>query len=314
MKHRKEYIALLLVIGLITAYLVLRHKGQMNYSLPSPEKINKTDITRLVIRKAGSELTLDRENDTWRILPEKFPADGGLVDKMTDAVGMLALTTLVSESKNYTLYDLDEKNAIEVDAYGGDTLLRKIDIGKPASSYRHTFVRIGDDPRVFHAEGSLRTVFDKTADSLRDKTVMAIQEEITGVELNKGKKHLVLVKTPAPVPVTTDQGKSTAKAAPTTWKTDRGKPVNEKEINDLVNAVRDLKCDGFVDGETKDDLKSPEYTVSLKGAKTYSLSLYKKNGDKRQAVSSGSAYPFYISSAKAARIMKDPRTILKQVK
>lgn len=314
MKHKKEYIILLLVIGLITTYLAVRHKGQMHYALPLPKKIEKKDITKLAIRKDGSELTLTRENDTWRILPEKYPADGGLVDKMTDALGGITVTALVSESKNYPLYDLDEKHRLEIEAYGGDSLLRRIDIGKPASSYRHTFIKLDDDPRVYHAKGSLRTVFDRTADNLRDKTVLAIQEDITGMELRKGKTHLVLVKTPAPVPVTTDQEKGAAEAAPPAWRTDDGKPVNEKEVDELIRQLRNLKCDGFVEGGKKEDLKSPIYMVSLQGAKTYTLSLYRKKDERLPAVSSGSDYPFYISGAKADRIMKDPKAILKQGK
>ena len=62
---------------------------------------------------------------------------------MLSAIENLTLTALVSESKNYNLYDLNEEKRINVKAWQGENLKRDVDLGKTASSFRHTFVKTG---------------------------------------------------------------------------------------------------------------------------------------------------------------------------
>ena len=91
---------------------------------------------------------------------------------MLDNIEKLTLTALVSESKNYNRYDLSGEAKINVKAWQGDSLKRDIDVGKTASSFRHTFVKTAGDDRVFHARGNFRNTFDTTVDDLRDKTIL----------------------------------------------------------------------------------------------------------------------------------------------
>ena len=109
----------------------------------------------------------------WLVGTHKYPADSSSVDKMLKQVTGISLSALASESKSYSIYELDNDRKIEVRAYKGDEIVRTISIGKPASSHRHTFVMIDDDHRVFHAEGNIQADFSRTVPDLRDKKVMA---------------------------------------------------------------------------------------------------------------------------------------------
>ncbi|TNF53296.1 DUF4340 domain-containing protein, partial [bacterium] len=186
MRIKKEYIILSLIIIFLSVYLVVQEKDKTHYTLPEIESIEKKDISRIVITREESDLTLSRENSRWYILPNHYPADNGMVQSMLDSISTLSLTALASESGNYTPYELDEKNRIEVTAFREENPFRRISIGKTASSFRHTFVKLADDHRVFHAAGNLRSSFDKTVSGLRDKEVLKIDDEITELILRKG--------------------------------------------------------------------------------------------------------------------------------
>jgi hypothetical protein len=304
---KREYIVLLLIIAALSIYLAVQKRGEVHYVLPELEKIEKADVSRLLINSGSASLTLKRDGEEWSVMPGGYPADVSLVDRMLAEVGGLTLTALVSESKSYDVYDLDEDNRIEVGAYGGEgKAIRKFAVGKAASSYRHTFVTVGDGHEIYHARGSIRSVFDKTVASLRDRSVMSFDERINEVTVSDGGNGTAFVRSSVPVEVNVnrEQAEETGGEPKDTWVTDKGRPVKGEDLDDVIKTIQKLKCDYFIEGRGKGDLGNPGYEVSLRGAKTYTLSLFEKEGDKYAATSSESAYPFVISERKADRIMK----------
>ncbi|HDO22173.1 MAG TPA: DUF4340 domain-containing protein, partial [Nitrospirae bacterium] len=277
-----------------------------HYDLPEIKHIDKSDISRLTIKKKGSEIRLKRDNKRWIVSPGNVPADGGKVDKMLSDISGLKLTAVVSESKNYPLYKLDEAHRIEVEAFKGDDSLIKIEIGKPAQSGRHTYIKLGNDQRVFLVSNELRSGFDKTVASLRDRLVMKIVEQINEVRLYDGKRKMTIVRSEAAAPVNVNRGQKAqeAKKPKPQWRTAKGQHVKGAEVEDIINTFSNLLCDEFIAGKTKKDFTSPVYTVSLKGTKTYTISIFKEKNGKYPAVSSESNYPFLISEWKAEKIMK----------
>ena len=309
MKRKAETIVLVLIIAALTAYLVLKKTEKTHYSLPELPRIEKEDITRITIRKGGSELTLKRDGDRWRILPEDYPVDGAAMDRMLETIGGLRLTAMASASENYAVYGLQEGECVQVTAFKGEDLLLSIGIGKAAPSHRHTFVKLTDDSRVYHAEKNLRNSFDKEASALRDKQVMKIDEEVSEIILTAGKKNLHILRATARAEVDPDQAQAEVKeenAGEGTlhWETLEGKPVQEKEIDSLVKTLSNLKCDGYLE-DKKDDLGDPTFSVSLKGNKNYEFSLYGERDGKTLATSSENDDPFLIADWNAKRIRKE---------
>ncbi|MBW2251827.1 MAG: DUF4340 domain-containing protein [Deltaproteobacteria bacterium] len=171
MKIKKEYIILAVIIAALLLYLSQRKTDRTLYKLPDVPEISNSNITKIEINKNSTPIILSKEGDLWTIGPKKYPADTLKVKNMLDVMGKLTLTALVSESKSYNRYNLDDDNKITVKAFDKDKLKLEFDIGKAASSFRHTFVKIAGDERVFHARGSFMGKFDKTVDDLRDKTL-----------------------------------------------------------------------------------------------------------------------------------------------
>jgi hypothetical protein len=312
MKAGKEIAILIFVIAVLAFYISSEKGDKTHYELPSVEELNTDDISGIKLLKEGSEILMIRKNDTWLAGPQEYTADSLLIAGMLDKVSGIRLTALASESRNYSLYELDAKKSIVVEVLKGDTLLRKLAIGKPASSYNHTFVLLDDDYRVYHAQGNIRNDFDKSVADLRDKNVLTIEEDIAELTLRKGKDEITIIRAVEPVSVDVNEkdGQQKAEDAGPKWTTADGKSVKSGDVDDIIKTLSSFDCESFIENKKKEDLFSPVYTVHLVGSKTYSLSFFEKENDKYPALSSENDYPFLVPSWKADKIMKDPKNLL----
>jgi hypothetical protein len=300
-------IAILIFIIVVLVFYIYSEKGEKtHYEMPDMAKIEADEISKLQIKKKDSEIVLVRDGGKWFVGTEKFPADSSIVSGILKKVSGVSLTALASESKNYSIYELDDDKRIDVEAYKSGDVVRKIGVGKTASSYRHTFVMIDSDYRVFHATGNLKSDFNKSLSDLRDKNVMSIEEEITGLMLNKGNEALTLVKTSEPVSVDiTEKKEEQAVAEEPKWTTSDGKDVKAEEVDGLIKNLSSLSCNEFIEGKTKADFHSPVFTVTLSGINTYTVSIFEKKDNQYPAVTSQSDYPCLIAEFKADSIMKN---------
>ena len=310
MQAKREYIILILVIAALSLYLFMKKADKTHYSLPELSPLAQEEITRLTINKKDSQLLLEQENDRWLIHPQKYPADSAMITKMLETLADLTLTAMVSESENYLIFDLDEENRISVEAFQGENLARRLDIGKAAPSNRHTFVKLADDSRVYHAAESFRDRFDKEISALRDKQVMKIEDQEAVSELilmsEKDSIHILRATIPPAVDLNQEgdeQGEEAPPAEPPAkWQTAEGEAVKEEPIDTLITTLSDLKCDQYVEDGKKEDYTEPTLTVSLKGVQDYEFSLYQKEDNKYPATSSGNEYPFLIPEWRAKKI------------
>ncbi len=315
MKIKKEYIILALVIIALTVYLVTRTSDHTRYQLPDVPQVASKEISKLQITKDQVTIVVNKKDGKWYIAPQEFPADTSKVKDMLNAIENLTLTALVSESGNYNLYNLNADKKINVKAWQADKLRRDVDLGKTASSFRHTFVKPAGDERIFHARGNFRNNFDLTVDDLRDKLVLALTPaDIQQFQVIKDQQSLTLNKIQAPVTVEGAQAQKQTEAAPTeankpVWQAADGRPVDEAVVKEILNVVSNLRCEKFISDRRKDDFTSPLFTLRLKSGQEYSLSIFAKTAEKDTdfpAVSSGSNYPFLLSGSQVDRIMQDP--------
>ncbi|MGD2295449.1 MAG: DUF4340 domain-containing protein, partial [Candidatus Aminicenantes bacterium] len=186
MKPKKEYLILIGIIAILLVFLLISgRKNKMSYSVPDLESINLDEITKIEISKSGDTIVLTGKEDKWTILPQEYPADSDKLSNMLDVIGNLTLTELAAEKKDYERYELDEGKKIRIRALKGEEAVREFDIGKVSSTYRHTFVKVGKDSRVYHARGSFRSTFDFDRPELRDKSVMAFDKNaVTEVRIS----------------------------------------------------------------------------------------------------------------------------------
>jgi hypothetical protein len=312
MKKKKELVILLVIIVVLVLYLSFRNRNRTQYQLPEIPKISKSDITKIEIAKHERIITLNKDNNVWRIQPQGYLVDSVKVDNMLDIIGDLAFDSLVSESKNYYRYDLDEEKRIIVRAWAGDALCRELTIGKEAASYQHTFVKLPDDPRVFLAQQGFKRRFDQTVNDLRDKSVLSFDPaEIQEIRITTHEKTMALSKNEVPekkaIEDNTDEEANESPPKQAVWQTASGEEKDKTIIEQLLTDLSRLRCDEYINDHAKDDFNNPIYTVRLKGVKEYALSIFKKNdsdANKQSAVSSENDYPFLLFKWKVENIFK----------
>ena len=320
MKIKKEFIILVAIIIALSLYLILRNPDRTNYRLPKVPAVAAKDISRIEISREGASIILKKELDIWHITPQRYLADAEKAEDMLDAISKLTLTALVSESKDYGRYDLTPDKKITVKAWTGDTLKRAFEVGKAATSFRHTFVKVDGDHRVYHAQDNFRDKFDQTLGDLRDKAVLSFnKEEIREIGLTKGEESIVLSRGELPAATDADQDPEVRSQAPpkteTVWKSADGKKAVESEVSGLLATLSGLRCDTYIDDRKKEDITDPISTIQLKGAKEYTISIYDKTDKdekKYPAISSENDYPFLLSDWQAEKIMTAPDKIIKK--
>lgn len=182
----KKYLLLAIIIIILGLYLTHKKSDQTRYNLPEISKIKTEDLTKIVITKADTTLTLKKDNNRWQISPKAYLADQEKVADMIETIANLNIVMLISELNNYIIYGLDDRNKIIVIAYKENTVLREFEIGNTGPSRNHTFVKLMDDKRVYYAKNSFRSSFDLTLEQLRDKTIIRFdQNKISDVLLER---------------------------------------------------------------------------------------------------------------------------------
>ncbi len=310
MKRYRENIILIAVIAALSIYVFLHKKDHTNYKLPRIPKINTKDITKLEIDSLNSAVILKKKTDRWYIDPEGYPANQGKVDLMLDRLKDIKITALVSNVKNYDLYDLNDEKKITIKAWSQGKLKRMLEIGKTAPSYRHTFVKLEQDGPVYHAEGDFNTRFNLSKDKLRDKLVLSFEKnEIKNIDIQKNSARVSLaLKETAN---TEDAQKSKSES----WQTSDGKICSAEKIAALLDRLSALKCENYINNKNKDDFKDPVFTIILKGTTEKKLSIYSVEGEdqtKYSCTSSENEYPFFLSKYEAEKIMIDPEEIVEK--
>lgn len=326
MKRKKEFIILIIIIIGLSSYLYMRKTDKTHYELPEVPEVKGKDITKIEITKSNTTIVLNKKEGKWVITPPGYPADEKKIKNMVDIFEKIKLTALVSESKNYNRYDLGTGEKINTRAWIGETLIRDFDIGKTSSSSRHTFVRLADDKRVFHAREKFRNKFDQSLEKLRDKIVLSFEKDkIQEIKIDKDNKSFELVKKEIPVEIKVGgnadiNNETESPPVPgkimTTWVTTDGKKAIESEVNNLLSILSSLSCEKYIVDRKKGDFKDPLYTVRLKGIQEYTLSVFDKKdkgADEYPAISSENDYPFLLPKWRVDKIVKDPAEMIEKV-
>jgi len=312
MTFKKEYLILGLVIAALVAYLVFRNTDRTHYQLPVLEKISTNVITKIQIKGPGASIELNKKGGKWTISSEGYPAGEGHVKQILAVIEQPVLTALVSESENYDRYDLTDEKKIAVKAWVGDTLKREFDVGKAASSFKHTFVKLAGDHRVYHARDSFRFTFEGTVDSLRDKTVLDFEiKDIREIHVVDNGKKETFRRSVAQAQDTgkkaKDVGDQKSPGIQPVWKRSTGEKLDDTVVNRFLTTLDGLECDRYVYDLKKEDLKNPIYTLELKGTRNHTLSIFGPEGKEKEeyrAVSSDNAYPFELTKYRTEEIIK----------
>ncbi len=307
MKGKKEYIVLFVLIAALAGYLYLQRTDRVNYEIPPVDTVDAGAITGFEIASRDGNVSLSKKDGSWYIEPEGYPADIAKVGRMLETIVGLTLTDLVSESGSFERYSLGEADRITVKAYAGTELRRSFDLGKAAPTHQHTFVTLSGDNRVFHAKGSFRRDFEHASAGLRDRQVLSFpKDEITGIRISAQGKETVLTR--AKIEPQADEGENGAEndAAPVriVWKDTAGVEADKHEVDALLSGLSNLDCEEYLEDLTREQAGDPELTITLTGARDYTLSLHSARDAKTPSTSSANDYVFVLPGYRQENIAK----------
>ena len=309
MKIKVEYLILVAVIVLLSLYLLLHKTDKTHYQLPALPSLTADDLSKLEVIQPERTLSLVRAGDRWEISPQGYPVTASRIQDMLKALEGLTLTAMVSESKNYERYDLQADKRIRVQAWSGDNLKRDIEIGKAASSFRHTFLKLAGDDRVYHARENFRPKFEQTIESLHDKQVLTFEvDTIQAIQLTHGDTLTEITRAQPPVAITPDKQDQPAADQPTgpLWQTTDGIALDDAKVKNLLNTLSRLSCDNYIYDRSKAEMQGPIFSIVLKGPQEYTLVLFAPQDLEAgpfPALSSENKYPFLLPEHRVKNIM-----------
>ena len=316
MKLKKEIIILAVIILALSMYLFTRQTDRTLYDLPQLPPVPAQSITRIDIAGPDGTLSLNRADDAWTIGEQKFPADRAKVSQMLDVISDLSLTSLASESGDDIRYELSDDKKLAVTAWAGAKPEREFAVGKVGPSFRHTFVKLAGDAKIYQARDNFRDTFAQSVEDLRDKAVFSFAaSDVQRIELTTGQQTLTLARQEAPLDEKTGDGKPQAGAPADTaaplkarmvWQTSDGRSADPAKIDQLLAAMSQLAAEKYIANRVATDFKDPIYTLVLNGQKPHRLEIFTKKNDtdpSYPALSSDSPYPFLLADWKAKQLM-----------
>ena len=311
MKAKKEYLILVVIIITAGLYLAFHKTDRTQYKLPDISKIEIDDITRMEITARGNSIALSKKGIEWFIAPQGYPADGAKIKGMLFEIEDIVITDLVSESKAYERYQLDDEKKITVKAWTKDKLQREFDIGKEAATYQHTFIRLPDNSNVYHARGDFRRKFERSADELRDREVLAFDPDtVKSIRVTTGPDTLEMTRretSPEDDGKARKEGERPTGPPKTVWIASDGQEVDGSTLDSFLSSINNLMCEKYLENRQKADFKNPIFEIILEGKQVYTLSIFKKTAEKDDAlpaISSFNAYPFTLPGGKLESLKK----------
>lgn len=302
---KKEYLILIVLILLFSAYLFLHKENKDTYTLPQIKKIDTTQVTGLILEKKDGPVKFTRKEKQWFLTDKDYPADSALVESMLDALKTLKLSALVSEKQDLKRYELDDESRIMVMVMKNDDTVFEFSMGKTAPTQNHTFVMIKDDKNIYHAGGNLKSHFDRTVEDFRDKKVLEFKEaSLKKVILEKDGKSKILAS---------KEEKKDKDKIDVVWSSEDGAFVDNQVVSTLLSTLSFLKCQKYLDSPTKAELekKSPLCKIILENETGLELILFK--GDKEEklyGISSMNNYAFELSRFNGREIVSNVEKLL----
>lgn len=276
----------------------------------------KDAVDAVLIEKDGENTWLVKNGEAWKVgKTEKdvpYQANQANVDSVLEAVKSVKLLDKVGNASgeaSQIRYDLTDGKKIDVTAYGGGKVLRKITVGKASTTGTQCYVMLDGGNEVYLASGNLASTFGKSTDDFRSRTVWTLDKNMIGsIAIKKvdGTEWKVS---------RTGQGESME------WTLDgHGIVTGEVDGQKAENWFGEFAS--LAASSWYDDTASPDgnYVLTCEveaGGKTVALDLFQtkaENDDEAAeycASSTETPYIFALASYSARKFLKTPEELLK---
>lgn len=238
----------------------------------------EVDADTLVLQSAAGTTTLVKKGEEWFIKDSGWKAESRFVQAMVRKLGDMTLYDRISESGQYSRYDLDEEGAVHVTVLSAGETLRDIFIGKQSPGVNQSYVRFPDDKSVYLAGDFGTHDFSKSVSELRDKAIAEIPESaIETLSVSFDDTSYTLVKKEETRK--DDEGNETKE---TLWlvKDAENTALDQNKAKALIGQLRMMQAAGFTTQSALKDGDSPYLSLSVEAFDTkVSIDMYELGED-----------------------------------
>jgi hypothetical protein len=318
---KKEYLILLIIIVVLTAYLLKNDRNKTETALPELKQIDKTTIKKIIVKGPKGQFTIVVNKKKWSLLPETYPVIDGKVNKMVELLANADISDLMSKAGKYDRYGLGKKTGTSVIAKDDKKDLRNIIIGHNSESGNRTFVKLKDDDNIYQARGDYKGSFNISKQDIINKNIFTFNSsdivELL-IEIDGKQEHFVKVNKTNEVNESKVNKKDKDKKAITDSKTDKemiwvnktdNKNVNGKAIDEYISKNSNIRCDSYIGKKSNNDISYMKLVFVDKTKKKYELNISKKLSDKGEGrvemFSSASDFKFYMTKDNIKKLKVD---------
>lgn len=273
----------------------------------------------IIITTPAESVHLVWENENWYLGEQKYPANNVYVQNLVDALVYIRALDKVASVNENTLnkYELVDGKKISVQASKEGKILRSIDIGKEATANSHSYIIVDNKNDIFTASGTLRSIFNKTAEELRSSVVWELEKSkisSAAITFADGKNWSVTKNSTDTEISWNIYGDET-----------NGIEIDYEKVAQMFDNAAMLVASSWYDDNTKIQNLDGEFLLSSKigyDGKTVSLEIYEikpkitENDNSQQesvyyATSSETPYIFKLESYSVDKFNKKPQDIAK---
>lgn len=253
-------VTLVLVVAL-GAYLYLyempayRREGKKAKLLP----IEKDKVSAIALTFPDRKIRLERRDGHWQLVePIKARADDAAVKSLIGSIANARVERTLEElPKDLKPFGLSPPKPIVRLTLADGTELPALQVGGTTKVGIKTYVRKDDEPRIYLTTTGLGTLLDKQPKDLRDKTLIAFDnDDVVRIAIRGPRKHITLARE--------DSG----------WKlVEGGQRADATEVRAYLASLKGLRALDFPDDSPTDlapyglDKPRLEVTVTLRGKK-----------------------------------------------
>jgi hypothetical protein len=319
---KKEYLILLIIIVVLTAYLLKKDRNKTETALPELKRIDKTTIKKIIVKGPNGQFTIVVNKQKWSLLPETYPVIEGKVSKMVELLANTDISDLMSKAGKYDRYGLGEKTGTLVIAKGDKKDLRNIIIGHNSESGNRTFVKLKDDNNIYQARGDYKSSFNVSKQDIINKNIFTFNSsdivELL-IDVNGKKEHFVKVNKTNKVNESKVSKKNKNKKTIADSKTDKemiwvsktdNKNVNGKAVDEYISKNANIRCESYIGKKNSDDISYMKIVFIDKTKKKYELNISKNLSDDKsegrvEMFSSKSNFKFYMTKDDIKKLRVD---------
>jgi hypothetical protein len=234
---------LFLLVAALGAYLYF-------YEVPQARKeatkekllaVDKDAVTGVSLTFPDREIELRKDDTGWRLVkPVQAPADETTVKSVIATLADAEVQKTLDEAPaDLASFGLDKPEPRAVLTLKDGAQSAPVAVGKNTAIGGKTYVRKGDDPKVYLTTSTIRTGLNKQAKDLRDKQLLAFQDdEVSRVEITRA----------GGTPTTLTRKDKDA------WTVDPGgQPADSTEVRSYLASLRAARAVDFPD-DTPTDL------------------------------------------------------------